>query len=427
MLDVWAGDTPSGLLNRHGQWECSFTYRPGTQPGGAVSVMMPPRPESWLHHGLHPIFEQNLPEGALRLWFDTVVAKTLPRYDDLELLRLTGRSQIGRLRYTAPSEPLAEQPERPGQPDGGGDMPAVSLGDILCAKGTENLFEDLMRMYALHSGLSGAQPKVMVRAAEADRAEAEPARLTVRMPTHIVKTWQAGEFPELALNETLCMLAAARAGLPVARTEMSDDRRFLVVSRFDRNPDGSFMGFEDCCVLLNKSARQKYTGSYEQAARALRTFVVADARPAALAQFFRTVALSVAIRNGDAHLKNFGIVYASPATRQGTMAPAFDLVTTTPYLPHDVMALTMQGTKRWPDRKALMEFGRTACGLNAREAGRCLEDVEHGVYRTMEDLNAWIRDEPAFRHVGRAMRAAWEAGLQTLALRPGQNAAAPPA
>jgi serine/threonine-protein kinase HipA len=406
MLDVWASNTLSGLLNRQGQWECSFTYQPGADAEDAVSIMMPPRPESWLHHGLHPIFEQNLPEGALRLWFDTVVAKTLPRYDDLELLRITGRSQIGRLRYSPQGSPLPEQTD---------DVPAVNLDDILRARGTEDLFEELMRMYALHSGLSGAQPKVMVRAEEAPIAAAGPERLTLKMPTHIVKTWQAGEFPELALNEALCMLAAKRAGLPVAETFISDDRRFLVVTRFDRNHDGSFKGFEDCCVLLNKSAKQKYTGSYEQVAKALRTYTMPTARQQTLSQIFTMVALSVAIRNGDAHHKNFGIIYDSPATRQGVIAPAFDLVTTTPYLPQDAMALTLAGTKRWPGRKALEEFGRISCDLNASEVRGCLEDVERGVSETMEDLAAWIEDEPAFRHVGRAMRAAWDAGLQEMA------------
>lgn len=405
MLDVWACNTLSGLLNRQGQWECSFTYRPGADADDAVSIMMPPRPESWLHHGLHPIFEQNLPEGALRLWFDTVVAKTLPRYDDLELLRITGRSQIGRLRYSTHGSPLPEQT---------GDVPAVNLDDILRARGTEDLFEELMRMYALHSGLSGAQPKVMVRADEVPTDAAGPERLTLKMPTHIVKTWQPGEFPELALNEALCMLAAKRAGLPIAHTSISDDRRFLVVTRFDRNLDGSFKGFEDCCVLLNKSAKQKYTGSYEQVAKALRTYTVPAARRQTLTQIFTMVALSVAIRNGDAHHKNFGILYDSPATRQGVIAPAFDLVTTTPYLPQDAMALTLAGTKRWPGRKALEEFGRAACGLGAGEVRSCLEDVELGVSETMEDLNFWIREEPSFRHVGRAMRAAWGAGLQEL-------------
>ena len=415
MLDVWASNSLSGRLNRQGQWECSFTYQPTARHEDAISVMMPVRPESWLHHGLHPIFEQNLPEGALRLWFDTVVAKTLPHYDDLELLRITGRSQIGRLRYSAHGSPLPEQQD---------EVPAVSLEDILRAKGTEDLFEELMHMYALHSGLSGAQPKVMVRVEDSHTADAGPARLTLKMPTHIVKTWKPDEFPELALNEALCMLAAERAGLPVAETTLSDDRRLLVVTRFDRNPDGSFKGFEDCCVLHNKSAKQKYTGSYEQVAKVLRTYTLPTDRRQTLRQLFSMVALSVAIRNGDAHLKNFGILYDSPAPRQGAIAPVFDLVTTTPYLPQDAMALTLAGTKRWPGRKALEDFGRIACSLSADEVRTCLENVEQGVSETMEELKAWVQEEPAFRQVGRAMRAAWEAGLQDLALTSKQGQAA---
>lgn len=408
MLDVWASNALSGRLNRQGQWECSFTYQPTACLEDAISVMMPVRPESWLHHGLHPVFEQNLPEGALRLWFDTVVAKTLPHYDDLELLRITGRSQIGRLRYVASGSPLPEQAD---------EVPVVSLDDILRAKGTENLFEELMHIYALHSGLSGAQPKVMVRIEDSHAAEAGRARLTIRMPTHIVKTWKADEFPELALNEALCMAAARRAGLPVAETTLSDDRRLLVVTRFDRNPDGTFKGFEDCCVLHNKSARQKYTGSYEHVAKVLRTYTLPSERRQTLTQLFSMVALSVGIRNGDAHLKNFGILYDSPAPRQGVIAPVFDLVTTTPYLAHDAMALTLTGTKRWPGRKALEDFGRIACSLSAEEVRTCLENVEQGVSETIKELEAWVREEPAFRQVGQAMHSAWIAGRKDLTNR----------
>ena len=264
----------------------------------------------------------------------------------------------------------------------------------------------------------------MVRVEDSHTADAGPARLTLKMPTHIVKTWKPDEFPELALNEALCMLAAERAGLPVAETTLSDDRRLLVITRFDRNPDGSFKGFEDCCVLHNKSAKQKYTGSYEQVAKVLRTYTLPTDRRQTLRQLFSMVALSVAIRNGDAHLKNFGILYDSPAPRQGAIAPVFDLVTTTPYLPQDAMALTLAGTKRWPGRKALEDFGRIACSLSADEVRTCLENVEQGVSETMEELKAWVQEEPAFRQVGRAMRAAWEAGLQDLALTSKQGQAA---
>ena len=98
MLNVWASGEPSGRLNRIDQNTYSFTYLPDRPQKSAVSLTMPVRPESWLwKFGLHPIFDINLPEGALRRWLEGMFSKAVPDFDDLELLRITGRSQIGRL------------------------------------------------------------------------------------------------------------------------------------------------------------------------------------------------------------------------------------------------------------------------------------------------------------------------------------------
>lgn len=150
---------------------------------------------------------------------------------------------------------------------------------------------------------------------------------------------------------------------------------------------------------------------YEQTAKAMRLFTAPETKRDALFQIFKMIALSVVIRNGDAHLKNFGILYDTPEIRNVKMAPAFDFVTTTPYLPADTMALTLGGTKRWPARKQLESFGRVSCGLSAAEIKTCLADVEQGVAETLEDVWTWAKEEPAFKEVGNAMSAAWENGL----------------
>ena len=43
--------------------------------------------------------EMNLPEGPLRERLRVQFAKTIPEFDDLDLLQIVGTSQIGRLRY----------------------------------------------------------------------------------------------------------------------------------------------------------------------------------------------------------------------------------------------------------------------------------------------------------------------------------------
>ncbi len=100
------------------------------------------------------------------------------------------------------------------------------------------------------AGVSGVQLKVLVRDERAWSLSGDGRRsLTVRGATHIVKTWEADEFPELAANEYFCLQVALRAGLPVPAHALSDNGRFLVVERFDLDETGRYLGFEDACVL----------------------------------------------------------------------------------------------------------------------------------------------------------------------------------
>src|ERR1035438_7361013 len=67
MIKVWTDAAEAGLLDRQRDRGSAFAYLPETVPQRAVSVTMPVRLPSWdVPFGLPPIFEMNLPEGALR-------------------------------------------------------------------------------------------------------------------------------------------------------------------------------------------------------------------------------------------------------------------------------------------------------------------------------------------------------------------------
>ncbi|CAN8139048.1 serine/threonine-protein kinase HipA [uncultured Thiomicrorhabdus sp.] len=55
------------------------------------------------------------------------------------------------------------------------------------------------------------------------------------------------------------------------------------------------------------------------------------------------------LQNGDAHLKNFGVVYSSATDIR--LAPIYDVVSTTAYIKEDIQALTLLGSKRWRGEK----------------------------------------------------------------------------
>jgi serine/threonine-protein kinase HipA len=205
------------------------------------------------------------------------------------------------------------------------------------------------------------------------------------------------------------MRAALHSGLEVPEFELSQSGQFLVVNRFDLT-DSGYLGFEDFCVLNAKTAIQKYDGSYENITRRIQDFVSPENVRPALESFFKALALSCALKNGDAHLKNFGVLYdnAESAVR---LAPIYDLVNTTAYKPADILALTLGGTKRWPSAKALISFARTQCHMTESHARTLLAQVAQGMRQAREEAQRHMDQHAAFQAVGTAMLAQWTQGL----------------
>src|SRR6202140_1248608 len=152
MIKVWKDAAEAGLLDRQRDRGSAFAYLPETVPKRAVSVTMPVRLPSWdVSFGLPPIFEMNLPEGALREWLRLAFAKATGTFDDFDLLAIVGRSQVGRIRYTGDKERLNE------------DVPFQSVDEILASRRNRYLFLYLIEKFAAFSGISGVQPKILVR------------------------------------------------------------------------------------------------------------------------------------------------------------------------------------------------------------------------------------------------------------------------
>jgi serine/threonine-protein kinase HipA len=399
MIKVWTSGAEAGLLDRFGQRGSVFAYSPDAGAGRAVSLTMPVRLASWdTQFGLAPIFEMNLPEGALRERLRLAFAKATGSFDDLDMLAIVGRSQVGRLRYTGVDDALDEA------------VPFQSVDEILASRRAGGLFAYLLDRFATFSGVSGVQPKFMVRDETAFAGAAPGDRTSFRGATHIVKFWEA-EYPQLAANEYFCLRAAERCGLEVPRFRLAEDGQALVIDRFDLRPDGSYRGFEDFCVLNGRGTAEKYRGSYETAVlRRFSQFVSADVATRDAERLFTLIALNCAIRNGDAHLKNFGVVY-DDMDATVALAPAYDLVTTTAYIPADSMALTLDGSTRWPDAKRLRTFGETRGIGGPKRVRAILERIADGLADTLVELWAYAQDHTAFTDVAVRIEAAWAAGI----------------
>ena len=387
-LAVWGGGTRAGLLARESRREYVFAYAPDAPGVAQVSLTMPVRLESWVSRDLHPVFQMNLPEGALLESIRRAIAKVVGE-DDLSILRVTGGNQVGRNRFSLPQDELPGIVETP-----------ESLDGLIKFPDARELFHELVDRYALRSGISGVQPKVLLDA---------KGRGTFASTGYIVKSWGA-DYPQLAANEFFCMTAARRAGLPVPEFYLSENGGLFIMRRFDSGPDGADLGFEDFCSLQALGTAQKYTGSYERVAKTIRDFVHGEHLQAAREQLFSALVLSVMVRNGDAHLKNFGVLYPSPEGPV-TMAPVYDVVTTTAYVRNDVPALTLEGTKKWWPRRVLERFALAHLSLPVGRVREIIQRMADAVTDTRSLIVEPAAGHPEFRVVGEAMLTAWNDGV----------------
>jgi len=126
-------------------------------------------------------------------------------------------------------------------------------------------------------------------------------------------------------------------------------------------------------------------------------------------RLFTLIVINCAVRNGDAHLKNFGIVY-DDVSGEASLAPVYDLVTTTVYMPNDSMALTLNGSTRWPSSRELRKFGETRALCSPAAVKQIFERTADAISSVGTELRSYIRQHPEFREPGKSMLGEWEKG-----------------
>jgi serine/threonine-protein kinase HipA len=194
---------------------------------------------------------------------------------------------------------------------------------------------------------------------------------------------------------------------------LAEDGMALVIDRFDLRMDGPYRGFEDFCALNARRTDEKYRGSYETSVmRRFGQFANSMHVNEDMEKLFTLIALNCALRNGDAHLKNFGIVY-DDVQGEARLAPVYDLVTTSVYLPNDGLALTLNGTTRWPTAKELRKLGETRAGCTPAKIRQILERIDGAIRETAKEVQAYTKQHPEFAEIGQRLLQEWESGSAT--------------
>lgn len=346
-----------GSLLHESQFVFKYLRDSGKQP--RVGLLMPPSRMLYRSTALFPSMDQNMPEGYLLAQMRAMYPKQ--PLGPMQILALMGDNGIGRLGFALDA---ASAPS--------GAPASLTRRQVLQMRYSPQTFDDLVRAYLSRGcGIAGVQPKILL-------TESTPDRATFPVPNLIVKAG-SDTYPGIAANEYMCLRAAECAGIETPSFDLSDDGQMLVLDRFDIRPDGRRHGFEDIAALMGLSVRdtlsdRKYFGSYEAIADVLKA-IGSSAHD--LSRFFEQVAFTVMVRNGDAHLKNFGVLYDESAdgSVQIRLSPMFDVLTTAAYkyqrwshgpeIEDKTLALKMfrgrHSSRVYPTTSELVQFGRDIC------------------------------------------------------------------
>lgn len=122
------------------------------------------------------------------------------------------------------------------------------------------------------------------------------------------------------------------AGLPDG-TERFGSKAF-VIERFDRSPNGERIHIEDFAQVFGVYGENKYK---KASMRNIAAVVASESSDGDVREFIRRLVFNTMIGNGDMHLKNWSLIY--PDRRNAALAPAYDFVSTVPYIKGDSFAL----------------------------------------------------------------------------------------
>ena len=166
------------------------------------------------------------------------------------------------------------------------------------------------------------------------------------------------EFPDIPQNEYAMMTLARQIGMDVPTTHLVDvdkianlpeevgtlNGKALAIERFDRLADGTPVHIEDFAQVFNVYPDDKYRAGNM---RGIANVIATESNEEDIAEFIRRLTFNALIGNADMHLKNWSLIY--PDRRRAKLAPAYDFLSTIPYIPDDEMALNVSRTRRFDE------------------------------------------------------------------------------
>ncbi len=294
-----------------------------------LSFSLPVRNEVFSEEAIVPFFSNLLPDEGVRVRIAEILG--LSPENIFGLLQAIGEDCAGAVALFAPDKTPAEY----GHP----------LYRIL----TEEEADDVLTHLAERPLNIGAEGFHISGAGAQDKLVACVDKGRILLPlngtpsTHIIKPG-IERFPESVYNECYCMKLAKACGLRVAECDILkiNGVEYYVVERYDREKVDGFwrrLHQEDFCQLLGVDPKFKYES--EGGPGLVRCFDLIRRMELSAADtiaFLDQIIFCFLIGNGDAHAKNFSVIYRGGRPE---LAPAYDLLSTTVY-PNLVGKLAMK-------------------------------------------------------------------------------------
>lgn len=226
------------------------------------------------------------------------------------------------------------------------------------------------------------------------------------------------QFAGVPENEFSMMTIASRMGMDVPEIRLLElgeignipegigelRGKALAIKRFDRTENGP-VHMEDFAQVFGVFPDDKYK---KRSYRSIAEVLAIETTEADVTEYFRRLVFSTLIGNADMHLKNWSLIY--PDGRTPMLAPAYDLLSTIPYIKDDSAALNYARTRK------MAELSIDELSYMAAKARIPEKLVISTALETVDRFNTIWASEKSHLDLTKEVVATIDAHLATLAL-----------
>lgn len=320
-LNVYLSERFAGVLSRDDAGRLSFRYDSEYLASGyeAISVTLPLSAEPYQERDIMAFFSNLLPDEGVRRTIAEILR--LPFEDTFGILKEIGGDCAGAIAFWEAGKERADEIR---------EYKALTEEESL--KILTELDRRPLGIDDEFRGISGAGAQDKLIACLDGKVLKLPLKGTPS--THIIKP-DIERFENSVFNEYFVMRLAKACGINVAKCDILTlkDRHFYVTERFDRevvNGRVTRLHQEDFCQLLKCRPEIKYQDqggpSLVECVKLIRETLRLPAVD--VLEFVDRVIFNFLVGNGDAHGKNFSVLYRNGQPR---LSPAYDMISTTVY------------------------------------------------------------------------------------------------